>query len=286
MLTASRLAYFVCFLISLSSASAQKVGDQIVIFFHDSAQIVDTLIEMTDHHVTINSEILGEKSFFKGDIDTSTLLNSSNPKFHYRVRSIILETAETLRKGERVYQNHQLSLQTFSFGISDKLTLHTGMEMVTLFSGQPNIYVTPKYQLYHSGKFSFAAGTSLIFILNTDNIGFGGSLFGVASLGNERNIFSFGMGLPFVSDRLANSVFIQLSNVYNISQKFGLAAEFILTPNLSRLIGDYTDEFVLGNVMLRYKWEKVHLDVGVYTATFRQFLPGISVALKLNQSAK
>ncbi len=109
-------------------------------------------------------------------------------------RLMIGPTARSLRRGEGYVTFHQFAVPSIQVGLTDRVSIGTVTPLM-MFGEYYPILVTPKIQLLGREKVQVAAGT--IHLLNVDDSGPTGLVYGVTTLGSADNAMTLALGYAF-----------------------------------------------------------------------------------------
>ena len=161
-----------------------------------------------------------------------------------------------LKKGEGYYQNVLLTGNFVNYGVHRNISVGGGVEFITLSTGQPIWFLTPKIGHSLSEKLHVAGGLLMIGTGDFNGSGDGTSslIYGVTTIGGPDMNFSFGLGYGYVDGQLSSSPTINLSGTMRFSD--GVA---LLTENY--LIGGGGHFGIQG---LRFMGPKHSFDIGMF----------------------
>ncbi|WP_161888804.1 hypothetical protein [Pontibacter russatus] len=167
-------------------------------------------------------------------------------------RYLFAPSAYSLRKGEAYYQNTYLVLNSFNYGITDRLTIGAGFELISTFSGEPIFFITPKYSFPISDKWNAGAGVLYANAPIEDFSGLGIG-YGLITYGNRDNNATLGVGFGYVDDEVSGKPVFNLSGMRRISRKMALVTENWLVPS-----DGYYGVYSYG---IRFMGEKITVDL-------------------------
>lgn len=167
-------------------------------------------------------------------------------------RYLFSPSAYSLRKGEAYYQNTYLVLNSFNYGITDRLTIGAGFELISTFSGEPIFFITPKYSFPISDKWNAGAGV-LYANAATDDFSGLGIGYGLITYGNRDNNATLGVGFGYVDDEVSGKPVFTLSGMRRISRKMALVTENWVVP-----LDGYYGVYSYG---VRFMGEKITVDL-------------------------
>ena len=218
--------------------STNQTAPRVLVETKDGSQYVGRLIKQDKDQIILRTESVGvleiplanvENIQFVGDgpIDTSRpgVASTSfvNPNPH---RYLFFPTAFNLERGELLYQNTYLLINSLGVGITDNFSISGGFEITTLFLGTPVLYIAPKVSLPVSENFRLGLGgvygTVAAFI---DDFGGGGAIYGMGTLGNRDRNATIGVGYTFFGGEIFNSPLLTLDGMLRVSRRLSLITE-------------------------------------------------------------
>ena len=238
------------FALSVGAAHAQvdstkQTAPRVLVETKDGSQYVGQLIKQDKDQIILRTESVGVLEILlvnvenirfigNGPMDTSRLGVAStffvNPNPH---RHLFLPSAFTLERGELMYQNTYLFLNSLSVGVTDNFTITGGLEFLSILNegGTPLIYIAPKLSLPLSENFRLGLGGAYARLPSIFDSGGFGLLYGAGTLGNHDRNLTIGLGFG-VSDEIVNgsSPLISLSGMLRVSKKLGLVTENWVFP--------------------------------------------------------
>ena len=172
----------------------------------------------------------------------------------------------SLKKGQAYYANTWLFFNDFYYGITDHISVGTGMMPLFLLDGAPTpVWIKAKVAYpVMKNKFNVSAGLLGTTILNDDNDEFSLNFFTGFTVGNPRNNFSFNyylIGIGYMDD------FVFLSggtHIFSLSGRLGITPRsFIMTDNFVFLINSniYSSLTIVGMQTL---FHGLLLDYGLF----------------------
>ncbi|HEY0042069.1 MAG TPA: hypothetical protein VGB71_15465 [Flavisolibacter sp.] len=162
-------------------------------------------------------------------------------------------SAINLKKGEGYYQNNMLFLNSAHYGITDNISVGGGVELLTLFSGTPVLFFTPKIT-FPVGKNFHTGGGLLLFTVPDE--GSAGFLYGSATMGSIEHNLSGSVGFGFAGSEFASTPLLNISGMTRVSRKLMLMSENWIIP--------VPDEvFTAFSFGIRFLGDKIAADVGL-----------------------
>lgn len=152
-------------------------------------------------------------------------------KFRYpnpnETRYFFGPTAIPLEKGNGYYQNVLLSSNFVNFGVTPNFSIGGGLELVSLFLGEPVLFLTPKIS-FEAGE-NLYAGTGMLVVLPTG----GGDFllpYGVVTFGSTESNMSFSAGIPVIDGSADNGGLISVAGFHRLTTSFALLSENYILP--------------------------------------------------------
>lgn len=183
---------------------------------------------------------------------------TTNTKQHQSSRYLIGESAFGVKKGKTMYQNIMGGLNTFGFGVSDKLTINLTTEVFSLLSGSFFVLnINPKYTFGNSeDKIRFGIGQNAIVAFESGDVVGGGTSYGVVTLGSEYKNITAGVGFAYSFENgYGDIAVLQLSGVYPITTKFSIMFDSFFT------LHEGFEGYIAPT--LRYNYKHLAIDLGV-----------------------
>ena len=134
-----------------------------------------------------------------------------------------------LKKGQAYYENVYLFLNSYTVGLTDNFSLSAGIELFSLFAGEPpGLFLTPKVHFPFNGG-AFSLSPSFIYVDGSTV----GLIQSAVTLGNLDKNFTIGVGygLSFGSESFGSNdsiVAISFSGVTRVSERISLISENVL----------------------------------------------------------
>ena len=231
----------------------------------DGSEIFGYYQGADQQHIIILTENLGEirlsKTIIK-EIEELTKDRMKEGKYWFEnpnaTRYLFSPSAIPLRKGEGYYQNSYLVINMFNAGVTDNFSMGGGFELISTFTGNPTLFITPKVsgqvgENTYLGIGAIAGFHTLSDVENKDLSGLG-ICYGVATIGNRDNNFTTGLGFGFSDGSFQEKPFITLSGMARMSRKLGFVTENWLIPS--------EDYYYVISYALRFMSEKITVDFG------------------------
>jgi len=177
----------------------------------DGSEIYGYFIKIDQQYMVISSENFGEIPIALNTIKRVDELEKKRMEGGYywfdnpnATRYLFSPSAIPLKRGEGYYQNSYLIINMFNVGATDHFSMGGGFELISTFTGNPTIFITPKI----SGKvgdktylgIGTIAGISTLTGEGGNNISGFGICYGVATFGNRDDNLTTGLGFGFLDD--------------------------------------------------------------------------------------
>lgn len=158
----------------------------------DGTVLIGTLVSQTETEMTLNTEQLGEVTIERDSIKSMETLSPNrvrdgeywfpNPQ---STRYFFGTNALSIPRGEGYYQNTWILFNNVNYGVSDNVSIGAGTVPVFLFGADVfPIWVLPKVSISTPQKNLHLAGGALFGgVLGADDLGTGGLLYGVSTVG-------------------------------------------------------------------------------------------------------
>ncbi|WP_242927699.1 hypothetical protein [Pontibacter vulgaris] len=214
------------------------VGKRWVIETKDGSVIQGRFMGQTEAGIKLMTESAGEVLIPNNQIRSAKVLDEA--KFRKGVywfenpnssRYLFGPSAFSLRKGEAYYQNTYLVLNSFSYGVTNNFTIGGGFELISTFTGNPIVFLTPKYSFPITEKLRAGAGVFYANAIGTsDNFSGLGIGYGLVTYGNTDDNATVGLGYGFVDEEFSSQPVITISGMKRVSRKVGLVTENWIVP--------------------------------------------------------
>ena len=286
-----------CCLFSLSVGAAyaqvdstNQTAPRVLVETKDGSQYVGRLIKQDKDQIILRTESVGvleiplanvENIQFIGDgpIDTSrpgiASTSFANPNPH---RYLFFPSAFTLERGELMYQNTYLFLNSLGVGITDNFSISGGLEFLSLLNGggTPLIYIAPKVSAPLSENFRLGVGGAYVTVPGNGGGGLG-LLYGVGTLGNRDRNATIGLGYAVSQEALdSSSPLIAFSGMLRVGRRLSLITENWILPGETDVPG-------LLSVGLRIMGQDIAGDIAflIFPSEFDTVvIPYLSLAVK------
>jgi len=203
-----------------------KKGDRVIVkmidgydYFGEIINFGDTFIELQTKNALISLQKSSIKTIIKDTyVGKYNFANSNDTRYFFGPSAI------PIKKGSGYYQNLMLSSNFVNYGLGANFSLGAGVELISLFSGSPILFATPKVG-FKVGKNAYLATGLLAAGMPTE--GFGLFLpYAVTTFGDSDANFTFGGGPAFVSDSDGEAAgSLMLSGMKRVSNTVALISE-------------------------------------------------------------
>ena len=138
-----------------------------------------------------------------------------------------------IKKGEWYFQNTELILNSFHYGLTDHFSIGAGFEIFSLSAGQPLVYINPKMYFELAEKFHVALAGVVVSSITYDDIGGLGTISISGTYGTKDRNISLAGGLAFTFESTTTSPVVSLSGIYRFSRRLAFISEntYLIEPN-------------------------------------------------------
>ncbi|MBB1284726.1 hypothetical protein HRH25_10120 [Flavisolibacter sp. BT320] len=226
----------------------------------DKSELVGHYVERTSDYLVFRTPAVSRLQIAFDQIVSIQELSASNIKGNVYwspnprpTNYFFWPSAINLKKGEGYFQNNMLFLNSVHYGVTDNISIGGGLEFISLFSGTPVLFFTPKVT-FPAGK-NFHAGAGVLLVTIPDE-GSGGFLYGSATAGSIEHNVSGSLGFGFAGGEFASTPLINISGMTRVSRKLMLMSENWILP-----LSDET--FTAFSAGVRILGDKIAADVGL-----------------------
>ena len=271
-----------------SAALAQEEGPSVYrVETTQGTVFIGTLIEETDDGVVLRLEDQNEVRIQRNNIRSMRAMDPEqfrNGQYWHPnpqpTRYLFGPNALGVRAGTGYYQNAWIFFNNVNYGVSNRVSIGAGTVPVFLFgvSAVP-LWLLPKVSIpTPQDNLHLAAGAVLGGVVGTDD-GVGvGVLYGAATLGDEDQNLTGGIGYGYADGSLAQTPFFNLSGMTRVSRSLYLISENYF------FAGDEVNGLL--SVGIRYAPERFAVDFGLVRplADVDSFigLPWLGVSIPFN----
>ena len=223
------LVAFMC--INLAAQESYKVGDEVIIVFKNGDKIKGDFIskDATSYTLQVGKDkvVIPIENVQYISTDEISLIDTDSAGQYkdYADQYFIFPSALPVEKGSVYYKNSDLFVNTFAFGLTERVSLNFGFETVSLLNGNsPGFYFSPKVNIPFSEQVHFSVGNTFASIdSEIANI-----LFGNVTFGDTRNNITIGIGVGWESGNFVDEPVWTLGTQLSLSNKAALIAEVLL----------------------------------------------------------
>ena len=236
----------------------KEVGTGIVVF---SSQLGDVNIEISkiaDIKEIPNSSLRGGRYWFP------------NPN---RTRLYFAPTGRMLKAGQGYFSDIYLFFPSAGLGVTDFFSIGCG---ISLFPGadisEQLVYINPKVGFMPSEKMALSISTLLIRVPDTDDDDSSdpttvGILFGTATLGNDDNGLTAGLGYGYADGEMADKPAVLLGGEWRFARRASFVSENWMFPGIDEPLISYG---------IRFFGEKLSVDLALFNILSEDALfPGV-----------
>lgn len=190
---------------------------------------VGTIVEETDEQLILQTEN-GKLYLVKSNIKS---LETLPVGFKYAfqtpnaTRYFFSPSAKSLKKGEGYYQNVMVSGNFVNYGITDYLSVGGGLEFISLVTGDPILFFTPKVGTSLGEKTAVSAG---LFLIRTPDSEYVGITYGSFTFGSDESNVTLGGGWAFSEGEFAKRPVGALSAIHRVHNSICLVTENYMIP--------------------------------------------------------
>ena len=143
-------------------------------------------------------------------------------------RLFFAPTARMLKKGEGYFADYFVFFPTFTFGVTNNITLGGGFSILPGADLDEQIILfTPKVGIKTSKKMDLAIGALVVKLPESTSAGI---LYGVSTFGSLDKSVTFGLGYGYFDDELADKPIVVLGGESRTSRNISLVTENWLVP--------------------------------------------------------
>ncbi|MHA6249122.1 hypothetical protein ACXYMU_14370 [Pontibacter sp. CAU 1760] len=225
----------------------------------DGSIIQGVYLGQSEAGIRLLSDTAGEITIPMASVKSFKILNARNfrdGQYWFEnpnaTRYFYSPSAFSLKEGEFYYQNTYLVLNSINIGITDRLTIGAGFELISTFSGEPIYFITPKYTFPISDKWNAGAGILYVNAAMEDFSGLGVG-YGIVTYGNLDDNITFGTGFGYVDGEASGKPVFTLSGMKRTGRNTAFVSENWLVP-----IDGYQGIYSYG---IRFMGEKMTVDL-------------------------
>jgi hypothetical protein len=256
-----------------SNAVAQQVitgevSKTYTVTLNDGSTISGTLVSIDDNEVVIKSGTMGEVRLQKVNIKSMTQVSSFNEKKSgiwftnpNPTKYLLGNSAIPLEKKSGYYQNTWIFVNSFSYGITNNISISAGFEIISIFAGGDGpyaFYINPKASFKIANN--FYAGANILYantIKTVEEFGGLATFNGFATYGNNNNNITCGVGFGWADGEFSTKPVIVVSGMVRASNRIGFVSENWIVPGAGEN-GGYYGIYSYG---IRFLGEKISIDL-------------------------
>ena len=276
---------FVIFMIIGQTVAYSQIyvpGNQLqkkyLITLKDGSNIKGSIVSENATEILLTTDNLGTITVKRDQIKSTVSLDSTNirkgkywfPNPNYS--RYFIGPGIQLKKGDGYYQNIDLFASTASYGITNYFSMGGGVEMFSTFSGHPIFILMPKLG-FHVSK-SLWLGGGILYLnlsaLKIEDISGLGVGYGSATMGNDNNNISLGIGWGYLGSKWSDDPVVTLSGMTRISPRFALVTE-----------NWFIEGYTVLTYGVRFIGEKMSFDIGLVNSKdiAQEFALGIPILI-------
>lgn len=262
---------------------------QVLVETKDGSQYYGQLIKQDRDQVILRTESVGVLEIPIENIDNIQFVGNqpyearrdrradasfTNPNPY---RYLFFPSAFTIERGELLYQNTYLFVNSIGVGITDHLSVSGGLELISSFAGSPIMYIAPKVGVPVSDNFRLGLGGFYANSIGYLNFGGFGAAYAMGTIGTPDRNTTIGLGYASVVDEGVQAPLLTFSGMLRVSRRLGLVTENWVLPG--------EDGATLLSLGLRIMGERIAGDVAFSSSPSAVgagfILPYLSLAVKL-----
>lgn len=251
------------------SIAQVELGDQksqtVILKMEDGSVINGIMVDRTDTHVTVNTASAGDITIaieaikdieYIDDVRNIMFDKNGYPvDFYNSTRYLINPTGYGLKKGQSYYENIYLFLNSYTYGITDNISVTGGAEIASILFGPqiPLLFGSVKFSKpFGNQKGAFGVNTTFI-VLPQQSFASVALVSGSVTFGSRNNNVSVGTGFGIsLEDGSGTEGLVPL----NIGFMTRLSEKISLVSDNTILIFDGDSE-VLASLGVRIHFQKV-----------------------------
>lgn len=223
----------------------------------DGNQYTGELISKDKEHTVLSTDN-GEIKLNSDRVKSIVDFHSGSKAFRFEspnhTRYFFGPSAIPLDNGSGYYQNLNIALNGFNYGVSNHFSLGGGFEIFSTLSGDPTLYLTTKLGYKISEKFHLGIGSFTLYYASLDALP--STIYGTGTYGTEDTNLTLGGGLLIARGTIQRIPSTMLAGSHRISNHIG-----ILSENYFSFIDD--DPYYVGIQGIRIISKKNTFDIGL-----------------------
>jgi len=265
-------ALAIMMLLSSNAVAQQVITGEVsktyTVTLNDGSTISGTLVSIDDNEVVIKSGTMGEVRLQKVNIKSMTQVSSFNEKKSgiwftnpNPTKYLLGNSAIPLEKKSGYYQNTWIFVNSFSYGITNNISISAGFEILSIFAGGDGpyaFYINPKASFKIADN--FYAGANILYantIKTVEEFGGLATINGFATYGNKNNNITCGVGFGWADGEFSSKPVIVISGMVRASKRIGFISENWILPGVNE-DGGYYGIYSYG---IRFLGEKISVDL-------------------------
>lgn len=242
--TSLKMGFVFCLFFSFTAhiASQEIIDKKVEVTLRNDQKFIGVIQEQTTTSIVLFVEDIGEMTIKKINIESIRPLKPASqdvdsrgyPVDYYNsTRYLINPSGYGLEKGQAYYENIYVFFNSYSYGVTDRITIALGGEIASLLFGGdfPVLYGSARFNIpFRNNQGAFSAGL-IYFTIPEDDLDGIGLAQSSLTLGSRNNNINFGFGIGF-SPGEGDAVY---------SYQAGA------TVRLSRRLSFVTDNFVIND---------------------------------------
>lgn len=262
---------------------------QVLVETKDGSQYYGQLIKQDRDEVILRTESVGDLEIpiknisniqfvgnqpYEDRRERRTGASFTNPNPY---RYLFFPSAFTLERGELMYQNTYLSLNSLGVGIANNFSVSGGLELISSIAGSPVVYIAPKVGVPVSDNFRLGLGGFYANSIGYLSFGGFGAAYAMGTIGTPDRNTTIGFGYASVVEEGVQAPLITLSGMLRTGRRLGLVTENWILPG--------QEGATLLSLGLRIMGEKIAGDIAFFSSPSLVsggfILPYLSLAVKL-----
>ena len=230
--------------------------EKVVVKLKNGDELRGEIISRSDSTLALRTEVgdiyLKANLIQAITVDTYTgLFEFANP---HDTRYFFGPTAIPLGDGEGYYQNILVTSNFFNYGITENISIGGGFEFISLLTGNPIWFLTPKVGFPVANNLHAGGG---LFLAGFAAEGVAALPYGVVTLGTQETNASLGIGYGFAAGEFTRYPAITLSGMHRAGKSISLLSENYFFP------GSFDGFGYLGIQGVRLLGRKNAFDIGL-----------------------
>lgn len=214
---------------------AQEKGKRVAtVLLKDGSEIRGEIIQQNNVQFVLESESLGKLNILHSEVSRIAYGRAFEGKVWRETlddaRNIVGPgTGYNLPKGRGYYQNYLFVVNEVYYGITDRISLGAGVELVSVFDpfiDFPVVGVFPKYTIpVTADKVNIGLGAILLSTPDTRGAFDLNIFYGAVTYGPRERHFSVGLGYVMDEGRLLSTPVFSIGGQYRVSSRLAFTTE-------------------------------------------------------------